>query len=215
MGNCIKPSNADIEDSREKKKPAAVANNSGQAKTVQNSRVNENDQAILKIKANIKKLKVYSDKLHIDAKTQDAKIKELIKDKQKERAVLALRIKKLKLKELEKADGAMFMLQETISNIESAQMDVNVMQAMKDGEKVLSELQKAAKLEDFEKIYDNIQERDALKQQEIEFYGQIINEDELLEDLNKLEADMYAMQVPDAAVGVVAPSKQQEALIEE
>ena len=107
------------------------------------------------------------------------------------------------------------MLQETISNIESAQMDVNVMQAMKDGEKVLSELQKAAKLEDFEKIYDNIQERDALKQQEIEFYGQIINEDELLEDLNKLEADMYAMQVPDAAVGVVAPSKQQEALIEE
>ncbi len=94
-------------------------------------------------------------------------------------------------------------------------MDVNVMQAMKDGEKVLSELQKAAKLEDFEKIYDNIQERDALKQQEIEFYGQIINEDELLEDLNKLEADMYAMQVPDAAVGVVAPSKQQEALIEE
>ena len=215
MGNCIKPSNADIEDSREKKKPAAVANNSGQAKTVQNSRVNENDQAILKIKANIKKLKVYSDKLQIDAKTQDAKIKELIKDKQKERAVLALRIKKLKLKELEKADGAMFMLQETISNIESAQMDVNVMQAMKDGEKVLSELQKAAKLEDFEKIYDNIQERDALKQQEIEFYGQIINEDELLEDLNKLEADMYAMQVPDAAVGVVAPSKQQEALIEE
>ena len=54
--------------------------------------------------------------------------------------MLALRIKKLKLKELEKADGAMFMLQETISNIESAQMDVNVMQAMKQGEKVLSDL---------------------------------------------------------------------------
>ena len=48
------------------------------------------------------------------------RIKELIKEKQKDRAVLALRIKKLKLKELEKADGAMFMLQETISNIESA-----------------------------------------------------------------------------------------------
>ena len=44
----------------------------------------------------------------------------MIKEKQKDRAVLALRIKKLKLKELEKADGAMFMLQETISNIESA-----------------------------------------------------------------------------------------------
>ena len=56
------------------------------------------------------------------------------------------------------------MLQETISNIESAQMDVNVMQAMKQGEKVLSDLQKSAKLEDFEQIYDNIQEREALKQ---------------------------------------------------
>ena len=107
---------------------------------MQNSRINENDQAILKIKASVKKLKVYSDKLQLEAKAQDAKIKEWIKEKQKDRAVLALRIKKLKLKELEKADGAMFMLQETISNIESAQMDVNVMQAMKQGEKVLSEL---------------------------------------------------------------------------
>ena len=141
MGNCLPGQNTTNQDTREsKKKPAASTGSSGQAKPVQNSRVNENDQAILKIKANMKKLKVYQEKLQLEATKQDERIKELIKEKQKDRAVLALRIKKLKLKELEKADGAMFMLQETISNIESAQMDVNVMQAMKQGEKVLSDL---------------------------------------------------------------------------
>ena len=61
MGNCLPSQNTTNEDTRESKKKTATPPvvNSGQAKTVQNSRVNENDQAILKIKANMKKLKVY------------------------------------------------------------------------------------------------------------------------------------------------------------
>ena len=43
-------------------------------------------------------------------------------------------------KELDKAFGAQSLLQQTISNIESAQMDVNVYEAMKKGDQVLSEL---------------------------------------------------------------------------
>ena len=45
------------------------------------------------------------------------------------------------------------MLQQTINNIESASMDVNVMEALKVGDKVITELQSKASLEDFEELY--------------------------------------------------------------
>ncbi len=48
------------------------------------------------------------------------------------------------------------MLQQTIQQIESAQMDVNVFEALKKGDKVLEDLQKQASLENFEEICDRI-----------------------------------------------------------
>ena len=54
--------------------------------------------------------------------------------------------------------GAQTLLEETIHNIESAQMDVNVYEAMKKGDQVLTELQKQASLENFEELVDKIQD---------------------------------------------------------
>ena len=124
-----------------------------------------------------------------------------MKDKQKERAVLALRLKKMKQAELEKTDGALFMLQEVVQNIETAQMNVNVYEAMKQGDKVLSQLQKSVRLEDLERIADNMQEQRQIQEQQMELFGHVLNEEDLLDDLNKLEADMYGAQLPEAAVG--------------
>ena len=124
-----------------------------------------------------------------------------MKDKQKERAVLALRLKKMKQAELEKTDGALFMLQEVVQNIETAQMNVNVYEAMKQGDKVLSQLQKSVRLEDLERIADNMQEQRQIQEQQMELFGHVLNEEDLLDDLNKLEADMYGEQLPEAAVG--------------
>ena len=45
--------------------------------------------------------------------------------------MMALKHKKFLLKETEKAIGAQGLLQTTIVNIESAQMDVNIYEAMK------------------------------------------------------------------------------------
>jgi ribosomal protein S8 len=54
-----------------------------------------------------------------------------VKEKNKQRALIALKHKKFIEKELEKAMGAQVLLEETIKNIESAQMDVNIYEAMK------------------------------------------------------------------------------------
>ena len=62
----------------------------------------------------------------------------------------------MKQAELEKTDGALFMLQEVVQNIETAQINVNVMEAMKQGDKVITELQSMVKLEELERIADNM-----------------------------------------------------------
>ncbi len=50
-------------------------------------------------------------------------------------------------------------------------MDVNIYEAMKKGDQVLSDLQKQASLEDFEEMYDRIQENEARKEKERELFG--------------------------------------------
>ena len=52
--------------------------------------------------------------------------------------------------------GAQVLLEETLKNIESAQMDVNIYEAMKMGDQVLSELQKQATKENFEELVDRL-----------------------------------------------------------
>ena len=48
--------------------------------------------------------------------------------------MVALKHKKFIEKELDKAMGAQVLLEDTVRNIESAQMDVNVYEAMKKGD---------------------------------------------------------------------------------
>lgn len=54
----------------------------------------------------MRKLKTYIDKLNIDTEKQDAKIKEQLAQKNKQRALIALKHKKFLEKEVDKALGA-------------------------------------------------------------------------------------------------------------
>ena len=80
-------------------------------------------------------------------------------------------------------------MNEVIAGIEAAKADINVMQALKDGDKLLKELRAQATLEDFEKITDDIAEQQAIYDQEVEMFGHVLGEDELLEELESLTQD--------------------------
>ena len=54
-------------------------------------------------------------------------------------------------------------------------------------------------MEDFEKLVDDHKERQALEDQEIEMFGQILGKDELMAELDELTADVS--NIPDAPVG--------------
>ena len=84
--------------------------------------------------------------------------------------------KKFIEKELDKAFAAQHLLEQSIRNIESAAMDVQVYEAMKKGDQVLADLQKQATMEDFEAIYDRIQEVEQQKEMERQMFGQPLND---------------------------------------
>ena len=104
MGNLFRKKSKSGADTNSKN--VNVAQNSGAAKQVEKSRVNDQDKAILDVKTRLKKLKTYVDKLNLDINKQQEKIQQYLKDKNKQRALIALKHKKFIEKELDKAMGA-------------------------------------------------------------------------------------------------------------
>ena len=89
-------------------------------------RVNDTDKAIVDVKARQRKIKTYMKKMETQEQQATDKIKELLKAGQKQRAMIHLKQKKFITKEVEKAQGAMMMLQQTLAGIESAQADLEI-----------------------------------------------------------------------------------------
>ena len=58
-------------------------------------------------------------------------------------------------------------------------------------------------LEDFEKIYDDFADIEAQKEQEREFFGEILNDDDLMAELDERDAEEEAKAIPDAGMGQI------------
>lgn len=154
------------------------------------SRVTEQDRAILEVKARMRKLKTYIDKLSVDEARQTQRIYDYLKLKQKDRALIALKHRKMLEKEQDKARGAQLLMEQTLVNIGSAQMDVNVYEALKTGDRVLDELQQKASLEMFEELYDKHKGQQEIQEMQAQlFKGKEGEYGDLERELEALEAE--------------------------
>ena len=102
------------------------------------------------------------------------------------------------------------MLQQTIHNIESIQVDVEVFQALKQGDQVISDLQKQASLEDFEALYDKHQDQKSRMEFEQDLFGKVLDQDELQAELDQLEADDALQDLPDPSQDILANQKSHQ-----
>ena len=146
------------------------------------------------------KIKTYVKKLELQEQETTDKIKQLLKEGQKQRACLFLKQKKFQQKEIEKATGATLMLQQTLNNIESAIADAEIFKALKQGDSVIKELQAQVSIDDWEALMDDHKENLAVQKREQELFGKVLEEEDLLselEALEQLEADELANQIPD------------------
>ena len=153
--------------------------------------LNETETAILQCKTCRDKIKQYIKKLEKRQKDCREKAKQLLLSKERDRAKIYLRQSKLHQEQIKISDGQLEMVENQIKQIESAQNLQECQAVLKQGNEVLKNLQNTIKIEEWEKIKDDM---DELKEKDQEIsnylkeYG--INEaeydDQVNSDLDKL-----------------------------
>jgi len=123
-----------------------------------NNRVDEHDRAILDLKVQRDRLKQYQKKVEAVIERERDVAQQLLKQGKRDRALLALKKKRLQEKLLEKTDKQLANLQEMVDSIEFAKMEQQVFEGLKEGNKVLKQIHSIMSVEDVENLLLDTQE---------------------------------------------------------
>jgi len=129
----------------------------------------------------------------------------------KRMAVAALKRKKMLMEQQAKIAGAREKIELQMNAIESAKMDMEMMETLQAGTKQMAEMHKGMTVEKVDKVMDDMEDQmdvnreigDALSRQ----MGDVIDEDELLGELDDLEEEDIAAQVEDLPAAGKAKAK--------
>ncbi|KAG8178626.1 hypothetical protein JTE90_016288 [Oedothorax gibbosus] len=162
------------------------------------TRVTEQDKAILQLKQQRDKLKQYQKRIVITLESERKLAKQLLQDGRKDKAKLLLRKKIYMEKMLTKTDGQLINLEQMAHDIEFAQIEHQVLEGLKVGNESLKTLHDMFSIDEVERIMDETQEG-IEKQQEIDdiLGGKLSAEDEE-EVLGELES-IIAESLPTPA----------------
>lgn len=121
-------------------------------------KVTGRDKAILELKVQRDRLKHYQVKIQVVLDREHELAKEQLRLGNKDRALLALKKKRYQEQLLEKSNAQLFNLEHMCSSIEFAQVELQVLDGLKAGNKVLTELQDEMKMEDVERLMEETAE---------------------------------------------------------
>ena len=175
------------------------------------------EKAIIDCKTCRDKISSYIRRLSVREKKSREKAKELLRDKQRDRAKFYLRQAKLHSAQIKTNEGQLEMVNNQIIQIESSKNLQECLKVLQNGKDVLKKMQDSIKIEEWEKIRDDM---DELKEKDKEIsdflkdYG--INEaeydDEVNNDLDKL---MEEVGVSKAKEDIKLPEVPKEEITED
>ena len=177
---------------------------------ISKSNLSSVEQAILKCKMCRDNIKSIIRNLERTSKNKQNKAKELIKEKDRERAKIYLKQSKFHQEQLKIADGQLTMIENQILEIEKSQQMSEVYKTLEQGNKILKDLQEDLKVEKFQQIKEDLQ---GLKEQNNEitnfFTKHGINEIECDKDV-AAELEQFEREL-----GITSQQQQQPKEIEE
>ncbi|RZB58802.1 Snf7 domain containing protein [Asbolus verrucosus] len=173
-------------------------------KKKQVSRITQQDKAILQLKQQRDKLKQYQKRIELSLASDRELAKKLLNKGQKERAKLLLRKKRFQESVLQKTDNQLDNLERLTHDIEFAQVEVQVVNGLKQGNEALKKINETLNIEDIEKILDETREG-VEKQEEI---NALLSEGLTEEDEAAVEdelADIISQSLPSVPIGKPEP----------
>ncbi|KAD7117213.1 hypothetical protein E3N88_04481 [Mikania micrantha] len=170
---------------------------------VKKPKITEVDRAILSLKTQRRKLAQYQQQLEkvIEAEIQAAK--DLLREKKKERALLALKKKKVQEDLLKQVDAWLVNVEQQLADIELASKQKAVFESLKAGNNALKAIQGEINLDDVQKLMDDTAEAKAYQDEINAILGEKLSaedEEDILAEFENLEAQMTIQDLPEAPV---------------
>ena len=181
--------------------------------------LDQNEKVLLECKMCRDKIKNYIKKCETTASKKRQKAKELLKNKQKDRAKVYLNQSKFHLTQAKVGDGQLKLIEDQINELQKATQLNEIKKVLENGNKVLKQLQSEINIEKWQEIKEDME---GLKEQQDEI-GEFlrnnnINEDEYEKDVQEefeklqkdLENDLNLPEVPKNKVNVQKEKENNE-----
>lgn len=166
------------------------------------SRITEQDRAILELKKQRDQLRMYERKIDAEQVKLKTLAKQLLKDGKKSKALLLLKKKKRQESLAEKTAQQIENMETLANDIEFAQMESKVFEGLKVGNQALKDIQKLMSLEEAEQIMDETREAIEYQQQLSDLLAGSTSDEDESDILAELEAitsvdEKHDITIPD------------------
>lgn len=164
------------------------------------TRVTEQDKAILQLKQQRDKLRQYQKRINLQLEKERLLAKQLLKNGKKEKALLLLKKKRYQDQLLDKTENQIGNLERMVQDLEFAQIEKKVIDGLKVGNECLKKMHEVMSIEEVERIMDETQDSIEYQRQIDEMLaGSLTQEDEdaVLAELEAItQGDVELPEVP-------------------
>lgn len=177
-----------------------ICNNKNTAVVSKGAEITDKDRAVLELKNARDKLRRFRNQLGNDSQRLESQAKVLISLRQKNRALLVLKLKKYKEKEVEKLDGKLVNIYTMIQDVEWASINLSVLSAIESGTRELQRMHDERSLDDVEALMEEtnqaIEVENRINQLLIGQSDVLIDDQELVRELDALMLQQSSSELP-------------------
>ncbi|KAL4632674.1 hypothetical protein ACB092_04G068000 [Castanea dentata] len=185
---------------------------------VKKPKITEVDRAILSLKTQRRKLADYQRQLDAVIEAEKQAAKDLIREKRKDRALLALKKKKTQEELLKQVDAWLINVEQQLADIELASKQKAVFDSLKSGNNAIKAIQSEINLEDVQKLMDDTDEARAYQDEINAILGEKLSaedEEEIIAEFENLESQITVQDlpnVPNAPTSIQSPEEHDDKL---